>query len=134
MKRLDIMMVPLLVLCLLTSGCSVFMAASRSSYRGDINIIQLGVQRSAVIAELGPPDSFSTLENGSYEDHYTLDPNAHRTGTKVATTIFYLAADLFTLCLWELIGTPLEIAARDKISGYHLTYSPDGKLSSMAKS
>ena len=110
------------------------MAASRSSYRGDINVIQLGVQRSVVIAELGPPDAFSTLENGGYDDRYTLDPNAHRTGTKVVTTIFYLAADLFTLCLWEFIGTPLEIAAKDKISVYHLTYSPEGKLSSMEKS
>ena len=62
MKRLNIMTVPLLVLCLPVSGCSVIMAANRASYRGDINIIQLGVQRSAVIAELGPPDKFSTLE------------------------------------------------------------------------
>ena len=95
------------------------MAASRASYRGDINVIQLGVQRSAVIGELGPPDKFSTLENGGYDDRYSLDPDAHRTGTKVATTIFYLAADFFTLCLWEFIGSPLEIAAKDKISVYH---------------
>ena len=67
MTQLKIMAVPLLVLCFLTSGCSVFMAASRASYRGDINVIQLGVQRSAVIGELGPPDKFSTLENGGYD-------------------------------------------------------------------
>ena len=133
MKRLDIVSVPLLVLCILTSGCSVFMAASRASYRGDINVIQLGVQRSAVISELGTPDKFSTLENGGYDDRYSLDPDAHRTGTKVATTIFYLAADFFTLCLWEFVGTPLEIAAKDKISVYHLIYSPDGSLSSMER-
>jgi len=133
MKQFNIMVVPLLMLCLLASGCSVFMAASRSSYRGDINVIQLGVQRSAVLAELGPPDSFSTVEGGGYDDRYTLDPHAHRTGTKIATTVFYLAADFFTLCLWEFIGTPLEIAAKDKISVYHLTYSPEGTLSSMEK-
>jgi hypothetical protein len=90
MKPLKLMVIPLLVLCLLTSGCSVFMAASRASYRGDINVVQLGAQRSAVIAELGPPDKFSTLENGGYDDRYTLDPDAHRTGTKVATTNFIL--------------------------------------------
>jgi hypothetical protein len=64
MTQLKIMAVPLLMLCFLTSGCSVLMAASRASYRGDINVIQLGVQRSAVISELGPPDKFSTLETG----------------------------------------------------------------------
>jgi hypothetical protein len=100
---------------------------------GDINVIQLGVQRSTVFGELGPPDKFSTLENGGYDDRSSLDPDAHRTGTKVATTIFYLAADFFKLCLWEFIGTPLEIAAKDKISVYHLTYSPEGTLSSMEK-
>lgn len=108
------------------------MAANRASYRGDINVIQLDVQRSAVIAELGPPDKISTLENGG-DDRYTLDPGAHRTGTKVATAIFYIAADLFTVFLWELIGTPLEIAAKDKISVYHLTYSPEEILSAMEK-
>lgn len=66
------------------------MPASRASYRGDINVVQLGAQRSAVIAELGPPDKFSTLENGSFDDRYTLDPDAHRTGTKVATAVFFL--------------------------------------------
>jgi hypothetical protein len=109
------------------------MVANRASYRGDINVVQLGTQRSAVIAELGQPDSFSTLENGSYDDRYILDPHAHRTWTKIGTAIFYLAADLFTLCLWELIGTPIEIAAKDKISVYHLTYSLDGILSSLEK-
>ncbi len=133
MKQLHIMTVPLLILCLLASGCSVFMAASRASYRGDINVVQLGAQRSAVIAELGSPDKFSTLENGGFDDRYTLDPDAHRTGTKVATAVFYLAADFFTVCLWEFIGTPLEIAAKDKLFVYHLTYSPDGILTTIEK-
>ena len=133
MKQLNIMVVPLLVVCFLTSGCSVFMVASRDGYRGDINVTQMGVQRSAVIAELGQPDNSTALENGGYDDRYTLDPDAHRGVTKFFTGLFYLAADLFTLFLTELIFTPTEIAFKDKLRVFHLTYGGDGKLSGMEK-
>ena len=133
MLRLINVVAPLLVVCLLSSGCSVFMVASRDGYRGDINVIQTGVQRSAVMAELGQPDNSTTLENGGYDDRYTLDPDAHRGVTKFFTGLFYLAADLFTAFLTELIFTPTEIAFKDKLRVYHLTYGSDGTFSSMEK-
>lgn len=133
MLRLVYVVAPLLVVCLLSSSCSVLMVANRDGYRGDINVIQLGVQRSAVIAELGQPDNFTMVENGGYDDRYTLDPDAHRGVTKFFTGLFYLAADIFTLALTELIFTPVEIAAKDKLKVYHLTYDNDGKLSHMEK-
>ncbi|MGH9427903.1 MAG: hypothetical protein ACRD2L_16585 [Terriglobia bacterium] len=134
MKKLANVLVPLLLVCLFTSGCSVFMAANRSSYRGDVNIAQLGVQRAVVIGELGQPDKFSALENGGYDDWYTLDPEAHRTWTKVVTVICYVVADFFTWFLSEFIGTPMELAARDRLVVYHLTYGPDGTLASLEMS
>ena len=133
MLKLASVLAPLLVTCLLSSGCSVLMVASRDSYRGDIKVIQTGVQRSAVIAELGQPDNIATLENGGYDDRYTLDPDAHRGVTKFFTALFYLAADIVTLTLTELIFTPTEIAFKDKLRVYHLTYGSDEKLSSMEK-
>ena len=133
MKQLNIMIIPLLVVCFLTSGCSVLMVASREGYRGDINVIKAGVQRSAVIAELGQPDNITTLENGGYDDRYTLDPDAHRGVTKFFTGLFYLVADFFTLCLTEFIFTPTEIAFKDKLRVYHLTYGSDGTLSGIEK-
>jgi hypothetical protein len=109
------------------------MVAGRASYRGDVNVIQLGVQRSAVIAELGQPDNFTTLENGGYDDRYQLDPEAHSGVTKFFTGLFYLAADIVTLFLMELIFTPVEIAFKDKLVVYHLAYGADGKLSSIER-
>jgi len=61
--------------------------------RGDINVIQVGVQRSVVIAELGEPDNYSTPEGGGYDDRYKLDPNAHHWAIKLLTGVFYLAGD-----------------------------------------
>jgi hypothetical protein len=132
--KLANIVVPMLVICLLSSACSVVMVANRSSYRGDVNVIQLGVQRSVVTAELGQPDNSRTLEDGGYEDRYMLDPDAHHGATKFFTALFYVAADLFTLLLAELIFTPAEIAMRDKRVTYQLIYGAVGNLSSIEKS
>lgn len=123
----------LIAVSMMTSGCSVVMAASRSSYRGDVAVIKEGAPRTEVLAELGQPDSFSKTETGGFDDRYVLDPDAHRTWVKVATAIGHLGADFFTLCLWEFVGTPYEIAVRDKVVTYHLQYSPQGTLTSIEK-
>jgi hypothetical protein len=123
----------LLLMSMTTSGCSVLMAANRSSYRGDVNVIKEGVTRPEVIAELGQPDSFSKTETGGFDDRYTLDPDAHRTWVKVGTVLLHLGADLVTLCLWEVIGTPYELAVRDRTVIYHLAYNQDGKLATFEK-
>ena len=123
----------LLIVLGATSGCSVLMAANRSSYRGDVDVIKEGVSRSDVIAELGQPDSFSKTETGTFDDRYTLDPEAHRTWVKVGTVILHLGADLVTAFLWELVGTPYELAVRDRVVIYHLAYNQDGKLATFEK-
>lgn len=131
MHRPNLFVTCLLILSL--SGCSVLMVASRESKRGDINVIQVGVQRSVVIAELGEPDNYSTPEGGGYDDRYKLDPDAHHWAVKLLTGIFYLGGDVVTTCLTELLFTPLEIAAKDRLVIYHLTYGVDGKLSAIEK-
>lgn len=133
MNKLWMLVVGVLMISMFNSGCSVLMAANRSSYRGDVNVIKEGVSRAQVIDELGQPDSFSKTETGGYDDRYALDPDAHRTWVKVATVIFHLGADLVTLCLWEVIGTPYELAVRDRTFIYHLAYNQDGKLATFEK-
>ena len=131
--KLEKLFVGFLLVVLLVSGCSPIMAANRSSYRGDVGVIKEGIDRGSVIAELGEPDNYSKTESGGYEDKYTLDPDAHRTAVKVLTVIFHLGADLVTLCLWEVVGTPYELAVRDRLATYDLKYNENGKLASFEK-
>ena len=133
MGRFQTLIGCMLIMSMSTSGCSVLMAANRSSYRGDVNVIKEGVPRSEVISELGQPDSFSKTETGGYDDRYTLDPDAHRTWVKVGTVVLHLGADLVTAFLWELVGTPYELAVRDRTVVYHLAYNQDGKLATFEK-
>lgn len=123
----------LLIVSLTASGCSVFMAANRSSYRGDVKVIKEGASRSEIITELGEPDSSYKPEAGGFDDRYQLDPEAHKTWLKVGTVIVHLGADLVTAFLWELVGTPYELAVRDRIVIYHLAYNTDGKLTTIEK-
>ena len=123
----------LLIVSTTASGCSVFMAANRSSYRGDVKVIKEGASRSEIITELGEPDSSYKPEAGGFDDRYQLDPEAHKTWLKVGTVIVHLGADLVTAFLWELVGTPYELAVRDRIVIYHLTYNTDGKLTTIEK-
>lgn len=127
------MVLAVCVISMSTSGCSVFMAANRSSYRGDVSVIKEGASRPEIIAELGQPDSFSKTETGGFDDRYSLDPEAHQTWVKVGTVLVHLGADLVTGFLWELLGTPYELAVRDRVVIYHLAYNPDGKLASIEK-
>ena len=133
MGRFQTLIGCMLIMSMSTSGCSVLMAANRSSYRGDVNVIKEGVSRPEVIAELGEPDSISKTETGGYDDRYTLDPDAHRTWVKVGTVVLHLGADLVTAFLWELVGTPYELAVRDRTVVYHLAYNQDGKLATFEK-
>jgi len=131
MRKLNLLVALLLVLSL--SGCSVVLLANRDTKRGDVNVMQIGAARFSVIAELGEKDNFTTIEGGGYDDRYRLDPDAHGRTAKVFTGLFYVAGDVFTLCLTELIFIPTEIAFKDKMVTYHLMYGPDQKLSQIEK-
>ena len=126
-------MAALAMVGMMTSGCSVIMTANRSSYRGDIEVLKEGTARPQIISELGQPDSFYKTETGGFDDRYTLDPDAHRTWVKVGTVVLHLGADLVTAFLWALVGTPYELAVRDRTVIYHLAYNADGKLESIEK-
>ena len=112
------------------TGCSVYMSASRSTYK-DTSVIQLGADRAVVLKELGPPHASLKLENGGYKDIYKIDPDAHRAGSKGAAVAWHVIADIFTIGLWEVVGTPLELAAQDKPVTFILKYDDKEKLVEM---
>jgi hypothetical protein len=109
-------------------GCSVYMSANRQSYRGDPTIIKVGADRNTIEAALGAADQLVTLDNGKTKAVYKIDPNAATSVTKGAATGFNTVADIFTLGLWEVVATPIELASADKITNYIVTYSTDNKV------
>jgi hypothetical protein len=111
------------------SACSVFLEASRPK-REDPGTLRPGISRSTVITKLGPP-VYSYISQGKTVDVYVLDSNGRYTLTKIGLTTFNLAADVFTIGMWEAVGTPLEKATRHQLTTYSATYSSAMDLESI---
>jgi len=102
-KRLSLLM----MLVLVCSGCSVGMALSGTKDT-DTSVFYNGAERSFVQAKAGLPDVSVQDKEGNWIDTYLIvkgnEPSAGR-------AIGHGVMDVLTLGLWEVIGTPIELAA-----------------------
>ena len=110
----------LLILICITflSSCSVGMALSGDEEK-DTRILFKGAPRIEVIKRLGIPAKSIQDENGNYIDTYFLvmgnEPDAGRASA-------HLALDFFTLGLWEVVATPMEMAGTSETSSTLFIY------------
>ena len=95
----------LLLFILLLSGCSVGMALSGKEEM-NTSILYPGVPRQAVISRLGEPLSSNIDEEGHYIDAYNLVRGNEPSSTRA---VVHGTLDVFTLGLWELMATPIEV-------------------------
>ena len=127
MKKIILLGIVLIAL----SGCSVAMSASRSAAKGDLNLMQPGTERSIVENSFGPPDMTASLDNGKTKVIYKIDIDAHSAEARNAAVAGHLVADVLTLGLWEVVGTPLELAAQDKMTSYIIIYNDKNVIESV---
>ncbi|HKY72031.1 MAG TPA: hypothetical protein VJL88_08945 [Nitrospira sp.] len=75
-----------------------------------------GLSRGVVIEQLGAPRSSSENADGTREDIFEYYEGSS-TEWKIGRGVFHLAADFFTVGLWEIVATPMEFEIRgDKIT------------------
>jgi hypothetical protein len=99
---------------LLSASCSVYMAAHQPDLK-DMTPIKPGVHQSIVHTELGPP-VWSGEESDCFVEIYRFT-QGYSQGAKTGRAVFHGVADVFTLGLWEVVGTPVEtIASGDKMT------------------
>jgi outer membrane protein assembly factor BamE (lipoprotein component of BamABCDE complex) len=94
-----------IVLGFWVSGCSVYMAANQPDKK-DVEVLKPGSPRAAVMAEFGVPMT-STIRDGAKVDLYSFT-QGYSGIEKGGRAIFHGAADVVTLGLWEIVGTPIE--------------------------
>jgi hypothetical protein len=109
----------------LICSCSVYMAANQPSKK-DLNVLKEGIHQSAVRAELGQP-VWSGEEDGCPCDLYRFK-QGYSKGSKAARAIFHGVADVFTLGLWEVVGTPTELIASGTDVTVKVFYDRDLKV------
>jgi hypothetical protein len=107
----------LLAVCLvllLCTSCSVYMAAHQPELK-DMTPIKPGVHQSIVHTELGTP-VWSGKENDTDVEIYRFT-QGYSKGAKAGRAVFHAAADVMTIGLWEVVGTPIEAT----VNGHRMT-------------
>jgi len=118
-----------LLLFTVPDGCSVYYESKRPEYI-DVTSLHVGMERYEVTALLGKPaDSYK--KDGMEVDVFLIDPNGRYLMTKVAVNTFDVAADVFTLGMWEAVATPAEMLTTHKNTTYMITYNASEKVASI---
>lgn len=117
----------LLCIVVLVEGCSVTMAAKEET-RKDLSVIRIGGNRDDIVQVLGAPYMTTRNEDGGCKDVYKLVEDAPTKGEKTLAVVGHAAMDVVTLGLWEIAGTPLELATQKDATTFVLYYGPDNKL------
>ena len=105
MKRFKLLTIVNMMLgVMLLSSCSVGMALSGKEEM-NTSILYPGVPREAVISRIGEPEHSAPDEEGNYVDTYTLVRGNEPSTTRA---VVHGTLDVFTLGLWEIMGTPFE--------------------------
>ena len=107
------------------AGCSPVLASKQPSRR-DVDLLSPGVPRNLVLAELGQPVATETRDGQRVEVFSFVQ--GYRKGVKVARTIGHGAADVMTLGLWEVVGTPTETTLNGHRVAYEVTYDANDRF------
>ncbi len=111
------------------NGCAVYMAANQPDKK-DLEVLKVGTPRSVVVAELGAPIQTMT-RNGAKVELFSF-VQGYSGIEKGGRAVFHGAADVFTLGLWEVVGTPIEgsLANGTKVA-VEVTYDRDERVASI---
>ncbi len=112
------------------SGCSVYMAANQDDAK-EMSIITEGQPRSVMLGEFGQPVSTVNRADGTVEYDVFSFRDGYSGGAKAGRALFHGVADVFTLGLWEVIGTPVEAVANGDQMSYKIFYDEHGEVSNI---
>lgn len=101
------------------------MAAKQPSKK-NLDLFAVGTPRSLVVAEFGSPID-SVVKNGAKIEIYKW-VQGYSGGVKAGRAILHGAADVFTLGLWEVAGTPIEGLANGREMAVEVQYDSNDKI------
>jgi len=114
------------------AGCSPYMEATRPS-PVDLTVFHNGDTQDSVETRLGAPAHQMTNADAEKCDSYLLYTNAVGAWGRTPIIILEVAADVFTVCLAEVLMTPTEMLTKN--DKYPVTFCfKDDKLASVTKS
>lgn len=113
-----------------TLGCAVVMAANQPGKK-DLRVLERGSPRTAVVAELGQPTFTEDDPEGRYCHETYVFEQGYSGVAKGSRAAFHFVADVFTLGLWELVGTPTEMVFDGTEVSLEVLYDEDDRVQSV---
>lgn len=107
------------------TGCSVFMAVKQPPKK-DLEVLKEATPRNRLLAELGQPAA-TEMKDGKRVDVFSFT-QGYSKGTKAGRALFHGAADVATLGLWEVVGTPTEAVFDGKKMAFEVTYDANDNV------
>ncbi len=109
----------------LLSGCAVYMAAKQPDAK-NLDLMAVGTPRAMLLAEFGLPAISEVRVGRKYEIFKFV--NGYSAGAKAGRAVFHGTADVLTLGLWEVVGTPTEgIFSGDEMA-FQVRYDSDERI------
>jgi len=118
----------LCVPCLVASftGCAVVMATQQPP-RKNLALLAPGTDRDLVIAEFGVPISSEKLPDGTKKEIFNF-VQGYSKSAKASRALFHGVADVFTIGIWEAVGTPIEGHFDGKRVSVRVIFDADNKI------
>lgn len=114
-----------LVTLLSLQGCAAVMA-SNQPHKKNMAVLEVGKHRNYVISELGAPVT-SEIQNGERKEIYTFQ-QGYSKGARISRTLWHTTADIATIGLWEIIGSPTEIYFNGQQLSYEVVFDDQDKI------
>lgn len=109
-----------------STGCAVVMAAKQPDYK-NVELFKVGTPRGALLGEFGHPTATDTRPNGAKCDVFSFT-QGYSGGAKAGRAFAHGVADVLTLGLWEIIGTPTEAVFSGSTVGYEVCYDKEDRV------
>lgn len=102
--------------------------ASKQPSKKNLTVLEVGKHRNYVISELGAPVTSETV-NGERKEIYTFQ-QGYSKAARVSRTLWHTTADIATIGLWEIIGSPTEVYFNGEQLSYEVVFDDQDHIKS----
>jgi hypothetical protein len=100
--------------------------AAKQPDKKNVDLFRMGTPRTLLLGEFGPPVTSEIRNSRKYEVFKFVQ--GYSTGVKAGRALFHGAADLMTLGLWEVVGTPAEAVFSGDEMAFEVSYDRNNRI------
>lgn len=113
----------------LLNGCAVYMASNQATAK-NLDLLKEGTPRTVLIAEYGVPLETKPVAGQGKCEVFKFT-QGYSSGAKATRAVMHGIADVFTLGLWEIVGTPTEAVFSGDFMVYEVCYDSSERVKSV---